>query len=277
MLKLHFKDRRLPPFVVVEKLYTLGSAPDNHLVLRGDHVAPLHARLLLEDGKYLLKDNNTQGGCYINGQRVSEREIVPGDILRLGDVEIIVLNSQTQPDTGDEPPALPWRLISEGHWLGGKQFLIHANHPMVVGRDNQCDIVIPGSHLSRRHCEIQIEGEQLRIRDLGSANGTYLNENKIDSATARNGDCLRLDLYTFRLAAPDSDWYKPRKPQPFPTPKPIERKQLSTQPKRWKTRPTSPGNRIELPLPARKRNHHKALIAGVLLLSALAIAAVLLN
>lgn len=277
MLKLHFKDRRQPPLWVVDKLYAIGSAPDSQLLLEGDDIDLLHARLVREDDKFILKDNNSRSGCFVNGQRISEREILPGDILRLGNTEIIVLDPRSLPDTGREPASLPWRLISEGNWLGGKQFLIHANTPMIIGRGNQADIVIPGSHLSRRHAEIQIEGNHLRIRDLGSANGTFLNEVQIDNATANNGDRLRLDVYSFRIVAPDSDWYKPRLRAPIPPAKPIERKQPSNQPKRWITRPTSPGNRVEAAPPPENRHRHLALAAALALLAILAVAAILLS
>ena len=106
--------------------------------------------------------------------------------------------------------------------------------------------MIPGTHLSRRHAEVSVEGNHLRIRDLGSANGTFLNEVQIDNATANNGDRLRMDVYSFRIVAPDTDGNRTRLRKPInELAKPVERKQLSQEPKRWKTRPTSPGNRIE--------------------------------
>ncbi len=277
MLKLHFKDRRQPPLWVVDTLYAIGSAPGSQLLLEGDHIDAVHAHLVREDNRFILKDNNSRSGCFINGQRISEREILPGDILRLGDTEIIVLDPRNLPDPSKEQPSLPWRLVSEGNWLGGKQFLVHANAPMVIGRGNQADIVIPGSHLSRRHTQIQVEGNHLRIRDLGSANGTFLNDLQIEDSTANNGDRLRLDVYSFRLVAPDSDWYKPRLRAPINPTKPVERKQPSNQPRRWKTRPTSPGNRVEAPSPQRRQHRHLALAAALALLATLAIAAILLS
>ena len=84
------------------------------------------------------------------------------------------------------------------------------------------------------------------IKDLGSANGTYLNDKKITEAVAQNGDRLRLDVYSFRLIAPDTNTHKTRVRASMDSiSKPVERKQTSSEPKRWKTRPTSPGNRTE--------------------------------
>jgi pSer/pThr/pTyr-binding forkhead associated (FHA) protein len=246
MLKLHFKDNRHPALWVVEKRYHIGSAAENHLVLTEPGIDQVHAKLVQENDKYFLRDNNSSTGCFVNGQRITHKEVLPGDIIRIGDTEIIVLDPRS---TADKPPtssAAPWRLVSESSWLSGKHFIITADRPMILGRDQKCDIVIPGSHLSRRHLEIRIDGNALRIKDLKSSNGTFLNEMRIETATAGNGDRLRLDVYNFRVVAPETEENKTRQRKPIEElVRPIERKEVSVEPKRWKTRPTSPGNRVE--------------------------------
>lgn len=272
MLKLHFKDNRRPPAWVVEKLFSIGSAADNHLVIDDAGVDALHAKVIQENTKYFLKDNNSTSGCFINGQRITQKEILPGDIIKIGSTDIIVLDPRSLPDKAKDTYAAPWRLVSDSSWLAGKHFILLPERGTVIGRGNQCDIVIPGTHLSRRHTEISIEGNHLRIKDLGSANGTFLNELRIDNATANNGDRLRLDVYTFRIVAPDLEDSKTRIRKPIDElSKPVERKLPSSEPKRWKTRPTSPGNRIEPRLSNARRNAWLALIAATLITAAIVI------
>jgi pSer/pThr/pTyr-binding forkhead associated (FHA) protein len=270
MLKLHFKDNRQPPQWIVEKLFSIGSAADNHLVIKGEEIASHHAKVIQENTKYLLKDNNSASGCFVNGQRITQKEILPGDIIKIGSAEIIVLDPRSMPDKSKEMSVAPWRLVSDSSWLAGKHFILLPEHTTVIGRGNQCDIVIPGTHLSRRHVEINIEGNHLRVKDLGSANGTYLNELRVDNATANNGDRLRLDVYSFRIVAPDLEESKTRIRKPIDElSKPVERKLPSTEPKRWKTRPTSPGNRIEPTYRDGRRYAWYALAAALLLGSAI--------
>lgn len=270
MLKLHFKDNRRPPVWVVEKLFSIGRAADNHLIIDEDGVDPLHAKVIQENTKYFLKDNNSTSGCFINGQRITQKEILPGDIIKIGHSDIIVLDPRSLPDKAKDTYSAPWRLVSDSSWLAGKHFILLPERGTVIGRGNQCDIVIPGTHLSRRHTEISIEGNHLRIKDLGSANGTFLNELRIDNATANNGDRLRLDVYTFRIVAPDLEDSKTRIRKPIDElSKPVERKLPSSEPKRWKTRPTSPGNRIEPSLSNGRRNAWFALIAATLVVTAI--------
>lgn len=266
MLKLHFKDNRRPPLWVVEKMFSIGSASDNHLAFGDEGIDPHHARIIQENNRYYLKDNNSSSGCFINGQRITQKEILPGDIIKLGRSEIIVLDPRSLPDKSKDSYVAPWRLVSDSSWLAGKHFIIPSERGTVIGRGNQCDIVIPGTHLSRRHVEINIEGNHLRIKDLGSANGTYLNELRVDNATANNGDRLRLDVYSFRIVAPELEDTITRIRKPIDElAKPVERKQIRNEPKRWKTRPTSPGNRIEPIHHAGRRNAWLALVAASLM------------
>lgn len=245
MLKLRFKDQRQPPFWVVEKLYSIGSAPDNHLVLSEPEIAPLQARLITTADKNFLKDNNSESGCFVNGQRITQKEVIPGDQICLGPVELEVLESEER--AHPEVAAEPWRLVADGSWLAGQSYLIPNEGTLVVGRSSQCDIVIPGTHLSRRHLELKVQGGSLHLKDLNSVNGTYLNDRPITEALAHGGDQLRLDVYSFRIVSPASDRQRNRlrataTVQHAPPPKPPKE---PSPPRRWKTRPTSPGNRQE--------------------------------
>jgi pSer/pThr/pTyr-binding forkhead associated (FHA) protein len=274
MLKLHFKDNRQPAVWVTEKLYSIGSSNDNQLTIQDKSLDHTHAKLVLEDGKYVLKDNNSTSGCFINGQRITQKEILPGDIVRLGKIELIVLDPRKLND--DEPmQSAPWRLVSDSSWLPGKTFIIMPERTVVIGRTDQCDITIPGTHLSRRHTELKIQGSNLLVKDLGSSNGTFLNEKQVTEAVAQNGDRLRLDVYTFRLVAPDIDGdHKTRIRASIDSiSKPVERKQASNEPKRFKTRPTSPGNRTEPTYEESSSRPWKWLLIGAVVLGVLALIA----
>lgn len=63
---------------------------------------------------------------------------------------------------------------------------------VTVGRVPQCEIHVDDQAVSRRHCTLAVQGEAVAITDLDSANGTFLNERVVKSATARPGDLIRV-------------------------------------------------------------------------------------
>lgn len=78
-----------------------------------------------------------------------------------------------------------------------KTFSLH-NAVTVLGRRHDCDLRIPLPTVSRRHCEIQQNGEVLKIRDLDSACGTFVNEKRVNGASpVKAGDYIRIGPLTF--------------------------------------------------------------------------------
>jgi len=69
----------------------------------------------------------------------------------------------------------------------------------VIGRRGDCDLRIPLMAVSRRHCQLSQNEDTMKIRDLGSRNGTYLNDERIDEGTVRAGDYLRIGPLVFML------------------------------------------------------------------------------
>lgn len=61
-----------------------------------------------------------------------------------------------------------------------------------IGRDPSCDLVLSDAKCSRRHAVIENGPSGLGVRDTGSANGVFLNGKRIERATLREGDLLRI-------------------------------------------------------------------------------------
>ncbi len=70
---------------------------------------------------------------------------------------------------------------------------------VVIGRHNTCGLRIPLHSVSRKHCEILVAEDQIRIRDLGSSNGTLHNDKRITEAMLKAGDLIQLGPVVFTL------------------------------------------------------------------------------
>lgn len=112
--------------------------------------------------------------------------------LKKGDLVVSAeLSEAPGPPTGEEPVAAPGpeaRLVLEdgdGEWpLKGQR--------AVIGRMSGSEVEIQDPGASRRHAEIRRDGEEFVVVDLGSTNGTLLNDAPVTEATLENGDKITI-------------------------------------------------------------------------------------
>ena len=96
--------------------------------------------------------------------------------------------------------------------MRGKEFRFDEPTFCTIGRSRDCCLQLPGdwAHMtiSRRHCLVDIETSHVRVRDLGSMNGTYLNGTLLgcadvpgveNEAELHDGDELRLGNTAFQV------------------------------------------------------------------------------
>lgn len=266
MLKLQFSDHLHAPVWAMEKSFSIGKDPSNNLALESESVSPVHAKILQRNNVFTLKDIGSETGTFVNDRRITQKNIVCGDKLRFGDISLRVV------DPFEQNPDGYWSLIADSSWLSGQEFALDfpTNKPSItIGRSKECDLIIAGTHLSKQHVRLSLlDQSRVKIEDLESTNGTFLNGKKISEATAKAGDYLRFDVYSFRLFGPGIDL-----PNASITQSTIDALQNDSleeeraNKKFWKTRPTSPGNREEA-----KNNKISvmATILGALMIAALA-------
>ncbi len=70
---------------------------------------------------------------------------------------------------------------------------------VVIGRTVSCDLRVPLSSVSRQHCEIRIDNDELVLRDLGSSNGTFVNQARVQEATLQAGDEITIGPVVFTM------------------------------------------------------------------------------
>ena len=90
------------------------------------------------------------------------------------------------------------RLISPD---GTQSYDLREGVPLVVGRAPTCDLPVFDPTISRRHAELISEGEGVRLRDLGSSNGTFINGAKIDQGLLALDDLVAFGKVPFRLVS----------------------------------------------------------------------------
>ncbi|HZA36051.1 MAG TPA: FHA domain-containing protein, partial [Vicinamibacterales bacterium] len=69
----------------------------------------------------------------------------------------------------------------------------------LVGRDPECEISHADPRLSRRHAEFRVTSDGVRLRDLGSRNGTLVNGRRVDEIVLTPGDIVQIAHLTIRF------------------------------------------------------------------------------
>ncbi|MEY3680594.1 MAG: hypothetical protein RL547_1207 [Actinomycetota bacterium] len=69
----------------------------------------------------------------------------------------------------------------------GERFVLTAEATR-LGRHPDSDISLDDISVSRRHAEIRHDGDEFVLRDVGSLNGTYVNQRRVDSVVLQQGD-----------------------------------------------------------------------------------------
>ncbi len=107
----------------------------------------------------------------------------------------------------DEKPV----ALAKISWLDpatgeNKELVLMEGATVSIGRSESNDIYIPERHVSRRHAIINYRDGIFMIADLGSANGVFVNDQKLtDPFPLAGGDMIRLFVPELRFAAVVSD------------------------------------------------------------------------
>jgi diguanylate cyclase (GGDEF)-like protein len=86
-------------------------------------------------------------------------------------------------------------LVLAGPQLGGI-FPLPGDRDLLIGRRDDADILLGDDGVSRRHATLRVAGDHALVRDLGSANGTFVDGARVQEALLSNGSRLHVGMQT---------------------------------------------------------------------------------
>ena len=217
-MRLIFPNGEHAQVVLDSGVTRIGAGPDCQIMLAAPGIGIRHAEIHIDEDKARLEIPNPDNVCTINGKQAKGRnEIRPGDLITFAKVSCRVTEIERAKDmpapapkrdqVGDDDGrtrvrmALPKFLLrGVSGTTFGKTFPLAG--AVVVGRHSECDISIPSEEVSRRHAQLKVTADGVMVEDLGSANGTYINNKRVREGLLKPGDELRLDNLRFLLIAP---------------------------------------------------------------------------
>ena len=88
----------------------------------------------------------------------------------------------------------------------GKRFWLRQDERVEIGRISTADFSVPADHhMSRHHMIVEATVESFRVRDVGSANGTFVNDAKVAALQLCSGDTIRAGSSKFKVSLIEDD------------------------------------------------------------------------
>lgn len=182
---------------------SIGRASDSTIVLRSPFVSVRHARIEPEGNAHCIHDVGSTNGLLYEGQRIQQHSLRDGDVIRIGDVSTGTFVSLTYYNPL-VPRAAQAAQVAESYALD-------PNDPEItIGRAN-CDVTLNNPQVSRHHAQIdrQADGSHL-LRDMGSANGTFVNGQRISQHSLAKGDIVQIGPFKLVYNVSRLDQYDQR-------------------------------------------------------------------
>jgi hypothetical protein len=85
-------------FPLTQPVINIGRRPDNHLVIDDTRISRLHAQLRAVHGQYVIFDLDSTGGTWVNGEKVRQRTLIPGDVVSLSGVPLVYGQETSYPE-----------------------------------------------------------------------------------------------------------------------------------------------------------------------------------
>lgn len=215
----------------VNTVFTIGTHPlwigrkGCHVELAEADLSLRHCSISLQGDELIARDADSHMGTFLDGERITEAAISDGThLLRVGSA-LVSIEPTEEPGIPVEPvrleveaPIEEAELVHRITQRGAAQVTAAATRPvlicidgtlngqefeippsgLVVGREGH--VRVPDEFLSRRHFEVGPDPDgTIRVRDLGSRNGTFLNTLPAHNTKVQSGDEIRAGINRFRI------------------------------------------------------------------------------
>ena len=197
---------------------SLGRGAENDIVLDDATVSRRHASISFHDGNFVMEDNESASGTLVEGMQATRTMLQSGSVLRLGETEMVFMESETAPGpeaTGAGAPPSPgapgetmvvqppqevvmaWLAVTTGPRKGQTHQLRIGDNSLGRGAEN--DMVIEDNAVSRSHAMVRVRDDEMVLVDLGSRGGTKVAGQTLVGKSIASGGVVRIGQTTLNL------------------------------------------------------------------------------
>jgi pSer/pThr/pTyr-binding forkhead associated (FHA) protein len=207
---------------VIHEEITIGRREGHTVRLTERNVSRDHARIVREEDQVYIEDIDARYGVELNGSQIDGRmPFNEGDVVHIGDYRLTLrpedvqdtesavtkpqrkVSRDEEDEDGDNQEFASLTVVSRHQ--PGATFELDAD-ALVIGRNEECDIVLNHRSVSGRHARVVCEGEDYRIIDLDSSNGVKVDGERYRSMPLEPGDAIELGHVKLRFVGPGESW-----------------------------------------------------------------------
>lgn len=194
----------------------IGRVNTSDIELAGNTVSRNHAEIVKIGNDFFLVDLESGNGTFLNGKKLKAHEKNPlrtADRIQIEDFEIGFAvggpGGKTDLEENTDSDIIEIKMIkkviealdTEHHpslevagppCEGRKVYFTDDIPELVVGRDAACALAIDSASVSRRHAVFHKKWGGVTVTDLGSKNGTFVNNQKVQEKLLKDGDMIML-------------------------------------------------------------------------------------
>jgi DNA-binding NtrC family response regulator len=196
---------------------TIGRDLNNHIQLTDEDISRCHCKIEWVSGKYVLTDLS-RNGTLLNNQPIKSSTITIGDTVTIGRWSVSVVDTPEKPSEitvmASRRPTSILSFDKDKKTISTQRIsliIIPPDEKLVpvsitqteatIGSLDSCDVSIHDPFVSRRHCRLIHRDGRIVLMDLGSTNGTYVDNVRIEQVSLPSQGQFRIGktLIRYRL------------------------------------------------------------------------------
>ncbi len=218
-LRVSLTDAQGATHLLTRTPYVIGRKHGDLVVNHGT-VSGKHASIERGEASFVIVDQGSTNGTFVNNERIVRRDIGNMDELRFGDVTFTFNVVEDRYGMHDTPAAAPQAdpngtliiasapnvaEIPAGKTVmlfaetGGVEQVIRLTKRITTVGRTEGEVVLPDQALSRRHFQIEFYPDGFGLKDLGSANGTQIDGRPVSYTRVAAGKEFTAGRTRFRL------------------------------------------------------------------------------
>ncbi|MEM7282431.1 MAG: FHA domain-containing protein, partial [Pseudomonadota bacterium] len=224
-------------YILSDGIVVLGRSAECDVVLRDLKVSRKHAQLNISEDGLALRDLGSRIGTEVDGVPVDQATLGPRSKIKIGGYTLKVqlpvdqakaadpnAEEYIEIEVGKDEPSIvesvgpgEVTLTHDGleqsmtdtsvprlaiYEAGAAREMTISGDELVIGRDEDCDVVIQDGSSSRRHAALVRSGDRFVLKDLDSKNGTWVRSKRVEQRKLFNGTNFRIGDTFFVYKAP---------------------------------------------------------------------------